>query len=93
MTKAELISEIALKTGYDKKTIGVIVENFTESVKKNLANGENVFIRGFGSFVTKKRAAKVARNISQSTSIAVPEHSIPSFRPAAEFKAVIRNRK
>ena len=90
MTKADIINELALSTGYDKKTVGVIVESFTESVKKNLINGENVYIRGFGSFITKTRAAKVARNILKQTSVAVPAHKIPAFKPAAEFKAAIR---
>ena len=90
MTKADIINELVAKTGYDKKTIGVIVEAFTESVKNNLTNGENVYIRGFGSFITKKRAAKVARNILKQTSVAVPEHMIPAFKPAAEFKAAVR---
>ncbi len=93
MTKAELITEIALKTGFDKKSINVIIDGFTEGVKSNLSKGENVYIRGFGSFVTKTRAAKVARNITREISIAVPEHKIPSFRPAAEFKEAVRKLK
>jgi len=93
MTKAELITEIALKTGYDKKSINIIVDGFTEGVKRNLTKGENVYIRGFGSFVTKTRAAKVARNITREISIAVPEHQIPAFKPAAEFKEAVRNLK
>jgi DNA-binding protein HU-beta len=90
MTKADIINELATSTGYDKKTVGVIVEAFTESVKNNLINGENVYIRGFGSFITKTRAAKVARNILKQTSVAVPAHKIPAFKPAAEFKAAVR---
>ena len=90
MTKAELINELAITTGYDKKTITVIVEGFMENVKNNVANGENVYLRGFGSFVTKTRAAKVARNISQKSSIFVPEHKIPYFKPAKEFAAGVR---
>jgi len=90
MTKAELIAEMCLKTGYDKKTVGVIVEAFTEGIKSNLIKGENVYIRGFGSFVTKVRAAKTARNIAKETSVSVPAHKIPAFRPAAEFKAEVR---
>jgi DNA-binding protein HU-beta len=90
MTKAELINELAITTGYDKKSITVIVEGFMENVKNNVANGENVYLRGFGSFVTKTRAAKVARNISQKSSIYVPEHKIPYFKPAKEFAAEVR---
>lgn len=90
MTKAELINEIAISTGYDKTTISIIVESMMANVKKNVANGENVYLRGFGSFVTKVRAAKVARNISRNSSIHVPEHRIPWFKPAAEFSADVR---
>ena len=90
MTKAELINEIAISTGYDKTTISIIVESMMENVKKNVANGENVYLRGFGSFITKVRAAKVARNISRNTSIQVPEHKIPDFKPAAEFMDDVR---
>lgn len=93
MTKAELINEIAMSTGFDKKSINMIVDGFTEGVKRNLSKGENVYIRGFGSFVTKTRAAKIARNILKETSIAVPAHQIPAFRPAAEFKEAVRNLK
>ena len=90
MTKADLINEIAIATGYDKTSIGVIVESMMENVKKSVAKGENVYLRGFGSFITKVRAAKVARNIKAKTSMQVPAHKIPSFKPAAEFKKEIR---
>ncbi len=93
MTKAELINEIAISTGYDKTSIGLIVESFMEHVKKNVSNGENVYLRGFGSFITKTRKAKIARNISASTSIAVPEHQIAAFKPAREFAAEVRKTK
>ena len=90
MTKAELINELAISTGYDKKSISLIVEGFMEQVKNNVANGENVYLRGFGSFVTKTRAAKVARNISKNTSVQVPAHDIPYFKPADEFCEMVR---
>ena len=90
MTKAELINEISISTGFDKTTIGIVVEGMMATVKKNVAKGENVYLRGFGSFVTKMRAAKIARNISKKTSIAVPAHKIPAFKPAAEFMADVR---
>ena len=90
MTKAELVTELSIKTGFDKKTINIIVENFMKTVKANVANGENVYLRGFGSFITKTRAAKVARNISRSVSIAVPAHNIPAFKPAKEFAQEVR---
>ena len=86
MTKAELISEIALQTGYDKKTVRAIVEKFTEGIKDNMARGKDVFIRGFGSFVTKDRKERVARNIMARTSVYVPAHTVPVFKPAKEFK-------
>ena len=90
MTKADLINEIAISTGYDKTTIGIIVESMMENVKKTVASGENVYLRGFGSFITKVRAAKVARNIKAKTSVQVPEHKVPAFKPAAEFMKDVR---
>lgn len=86
MTKAELNAEIALATGYDKKTVSAIIEAFMTGVKSNLANGESVFLRGFGSFTTKTRKAKMARNITRQTTVFVPEHKIPHFKPAQEFQ-------
>ena len=76
MTKAELVNEIAISTGYDKATIHIVVESFMENVMKAVTAGEIVYLRGFGSFATKTRAAKVARNISKSTSIQVPQHKV-----------------
>ena len=93
MTKAELIAELAESTGFDKKTVGVIVEAFVNGIMNHVVDGTNVYMRGFGSFVTKKRAAKMARNISLQTTVAVPEHLIPDFRPAAEFKQAVRTGK
>lgn len=90
MTKAELISEISLTTGYEKKTIGVFVEAFTGTIKKQLIKGENVYLRGFGTFTTKTRAAKIARDILKERTVSVPEHKIPAFKPAAEFKEAVR---
>lgn len=90
MTKAELINEISISTGYDKTTIGLIVESFMTNVKKSVAQGENVYLRSFGSFITRNRAAKVARNINKNTSIQVPAHKIPAFKPAKEFLAEVR---
>ena len=93
MTKAELVNEIAISTGYDKRSINMIVDAFTDGVKKSLCKGENVYVRGFGSFTLKTRAAKIARNIRAKTSVAVPEHKIPYFKPADEFKEGVRNVK
>lgn len=93
MTKADLINQIAISTGFDKSTISIVVESMMETVKDNVANGENVYLRGFGSFVTKTRAAKVARNISKNTSIEIPAHKIPFFKPSLEFAEIVKAKK
>ena len=85
MTKADIVNSISQKTGIDKPTVLNIVEAFMTSVKESLANEENVYLRGFGSFILKKRAQKTARNISKNTTIIIPEHNIPAFRPAKTF--------
>lgn len=85
MTKADVIAEIADKTGIDKADVSSALESFFSVVKDNLAKGEPIYVRGFGSFVNKKRAKKVARNISKNTSIVIDEHYIPSFKPAKIF--------
>lgn len=85
MTKAEIVNEISLKTGTDKKEVLQIVEGFMDSVKTSLANGENVYLRGFGSFILKHRAEKVARNITKNTTMIVPAHDIPAFKPSKDF--------
>jgi DNA-binding protein HU-beta len=85
MTKADIVREIAKNTGADKQTVLTSVESFMELVKDSLSRGENVYLRGFGSFVVKNRAQKTARNISKNTTIIIPEHKIPSFKPAKTF--------
>lgn len=85
MTKADVINEIADKTGIDKADVQASVEAFFAVVKNNMANGENVYVRGFGSFINKKRAKKIARNISKNTAIVIEEHYIPSFKPSKLF--------
>ncbi len=90
MTKAQVVNEIAKKTGLDKADILACVEGFMETVKDSLANEENVYLRGFGSFIIKKRAAKAARDILKNTTITVPEHNIPAFKPAKTFTAAVR---
>ena len=82
MTKADIVNSISQKTGIDKPTVLNIVEAFMTSVKESLANEENVYLRGFGSFILKKRAQKTARNISKNTTIIIPEHNIREFKPA-----------
>jgi len=93
MTKAELINEIAIHSGFDKTTISLIVETFMEDIKKTLATGENVYLRGFGSFVVKSRREKMARNITKRSTVYVPAHCVPDFKPGAEFKDAVRNVK
>ena len=93
MTKAELINEIAIKTGYDKRTIGLIVESAIDNVKGSLVKGEPIYLRGFGSFILKTRKAKVARNIRAKSTVDVPEHSIPYFKASNEFKDMVRTVK
>ena len=93
VTKAEVITEIAEKTGIDKADIAQAVESFISVVKNSMAEGENIYIRGFGSFVNKKRAKKVARNISKNTAMVIDEHFVPSFKPAKDFVDQIKTSK
>ncbi len=90
MTKADIVNEIAKSTGVEKVHVQQIVEAFMESVKDSLAENNNVYLRGFGSFIIKKRATKVARNISKNTTITIPEHNIPAFKPAKSFVAKVK---
>eukprot|EP01023_Acetabularia_acetabulum_P017970 TRINITY_DN19053_c0_g1_i1.p1 TRINITY_DN19053_c0_g1~~TRINITY_DN19053_c0_g1_i1.p1 ORF type:complete len:144 (+),score=9.95 TRINITY_DN19053_c0_g1_i1:63-494(+) len=85
MTKADIVTKISNKTGIEKIAVQTTVEEFMKSVRKSLEEGENVYLRGFGSFVVKKRAQKTGRNISKNTTIIIPEHFIPSFKPAKSF--------
>ena len=86
MIKAELVSEIAKSTGLDKADVLTVVERFMEVVKDSLANGENVYLRGFGSFIIKERKEKPGRNITANTTVLIPAHKIPAFKPAPCFK-------
>ena len=90
MTKADIVSEIAKKTGVEKVQIQTIVEAFMDEVKLSLEKEDNVYLRGFGSFIIKKRAEKVARNISKNTTITIPAHNIPAFKPAKSFASKIK---
>jgi len=85
MRKADLINQIAEKTGIPKIDVLVTLEAMFKEVKDTLAQGENIYIRGFGSFITKKRAAKIGRNIKKNVAVHIPEHFIPAFKPAKEF--------
>ncbi len=90
MTKAEIVNEIAKNTGIDKATVLTTVESFMETVKDSLAKKDNVYLRGFGSFIIKERAEKKARNISKNTTITIPAHNIPAFRPAKSFTEIVK---
>ena len=90
MTKADVVNEISKKTGIDKTTVLIAVEAFMETVKTSLSNEENVYLRGFGSFIVKKRAQKTARNISRNTTLIIPEHNIPAFKPAKTFTISVK---
>ena len=90
MTKADIVNEISKTTGIEKGAVLETVEKFMEVVKDSLANGENVYLRGFGSFIIKKRSEKIARNISKNTTIIIPEHNIPAFKPAKVFMEEVK---
>ena len=90
MTKAEIVTEIAGKTGIEKKDVLNTIEAFMEVVKESLTREENVYLRGFGSFIVKKRAQKTAHNISKNTTIIIPEHNIPAFKPAKTFNISVK---
>ena len=92
MTKAELVQQIAEHTGVDRESVLKVVESFMVEVKDSLQRGEEVTLRGFGGFFLKHRAAKTARNIKQNTTLFVPEHDIPAFKPAKEFFMTIKRK-
>ena len=91
MTKAEIVAKIASKTGIEKVAVQATVEAMMNSIKNSLTKGENVYLRGFGSFIIKKRAKKTGRNISKNTTIVIPAHKIPAFKPAKVFAAAVKN--
>lgn len=93
MTKAEVISKIADKTGIQKDDVTQTVEAFFKVVKESMADGDNIYVRGFGSFINKKRAKKIARNISKNTAIVIEEHYIPAFKPSKVFIEKIKSSK
>jgi len=90
MTKLDIINEVCKNTGIEKGTVQKTVEAFMETVKESLTEGRNVYFRGFGSFIIKRRAMKTARNISKNTVVIIPEHFIPSFKPADTFVAQVK---
>lgn len=91
MRKADLINRISEKTGIPKVDVLVALESMFKEIKHTLAEGENIYIRGFGSFIVKKRAAKIGRNIKKNVAVAIPEHFIPAFKPSREFIQEIKS--
>jgi DNA-binding protein HU-beta len=91
MTKAEIVADIANKTGIEKVAVQATVEAFMDSIKNSMVSGQNVYLRGFGSFIIKKRAEKTGRNISKNTTLIIPAHNIPSFKPAKTFVNKIKS--
>lgn len=90
MTKADLVQEISKQTGIDRNEVLMIVEAFMETVKGSLSRGKEVYLRGFGSFIIKRRAEKTGRNIGQNTTLIIPAHDIPAFKPAKEFSNKVK---
>ncbi len=93
MTKADLVTEISKSTGVEKTQVQNIIESFMDNIKDSMCSGSNVYLRGFGSFIIKERAAKVARNISKNTTITIPAHNIPAFKPAKSFACKVKGTK
>ena len=85
MTKADIVAKISEKKGLEKAEVQAIVESFMDEVKTSLETGDNVYLRGFGSFIVKTRAEKTGRNISKNTTIKIPAHNIPAFKPSKVF--------
>lgn len=90
MTKADLVEQIAFKTGIERAVVQTTIETFMKSVKGSLEKGENVYLRGFGSFIIKTRAAKTGRNISKNKPVQIPAHNIPAFKPAKVFSEKVK---
>ena len=90
MTKAEIVREVSKSTGIEATTVMAVVEGFMEAVKGSLAKENNVYLRGFGTFEVKTRAQKTARNITRNTTVIIPEHKIPAFKPCHEFKNQVK---
>jgi DNA-binding protein HU-beta len=93
VTKAEVIAEITEKTGLERNDVAIAIEKFFDVIKDSMERGESIYVRGFGSFVNKKRAQKVARNISKNTAIIIDEHFVPSFKPSKQFVQKIKSSK
>ena len=92
MRKADIVNIIAEKTGIPKVDVLVTLETFFQEVKNQISSGENLYVRGFGSFITKKRAAKIGRNIKRNVAVNIPEHYIPAFKPSKEFSKDVKEK-
>ena len=92
MTKAEIVNQVAKATGIEKVTVQSVVEATMDSIKASLVNGEPVYLRGFGSFIIKHRAQKAASNITQKTTLTIPAHDIPAFKPAKSFVEEVKSK-
>jgi DNA-binding protein HU-beta len=92
MRKADLVNQIAEKTGIPKVDVLITLETMFKEVRESLSGGQNIYIRGFGSFITKKRAAKIGRNIKKNTAVHIPEHFVPTFKPSKEFVTQVKNK-
>ena len=90
MTKSDIVKQIAEKTGFEKEIVSAVVENFMEQGRSSLIHGENIYLRGFGTFLLKQRAEKVARNISKNTTIVIPAHMVPVFKPSPECASKVK---
>jgi DNA-binding protein HU-beta len=90
MTKAEIVAEIVNKTGIEKVAVEATVEAIMESIKTSMTNGDNVYLRGFGTFLLKNRKEKTGRNITRNTSVTIPAHVVPAFKPSKEFAAEVK---
>ena len=90
MTKAEIVKEISKSTGIESTTVSAVVEGFMEAVNGSMAKDENVYLRGFGTFTVQTRAQKTARNITKNTTVIIPEHKVPTFKPCSDFKNMVK---
>ena len=90
MTKAEIVKEMSKSTGIENATVSAVVEGFMATVKSILAKEENVYLRGFGTFEVKTRKAKTGRNITKNTTVIIPEHKVPTFKPCPDFKNQVK---
>lgn len=90
MTKADIVNEISRTTGIERANVLEVVEKYMTVIKDALASGENVYLRGFGSFIVKERAEKTARNITKNTTVIIPAHKIPAFKPSDDFKDMVK---